>query len=97
MEEAVDEVCYPKPSEIRSTSRAERAMRELNRRTDVGAPWSVRGIGNLLRLRLARRYNPHDYARAWRDLNDELVQRFWGTGPPFACRTRRLIFQACTP
>lgn len=70
--EAVDQVCYSQPSELRTTSHAERAMRELNRRTDVGALWSVPGIGNLLRLRLARRYNPNDYAQVWNNLNDEL-------------------------
>jgi hypothetical protein len=31
----------------------EREMRELNRRTDVGARWSVPGIMNLTKLRLA--------------------------------------------
>lgn len=65
LHEAVDHVCYPRPSTLRTTSHAERAMRELNRRTDVGAPWSVPGIDHLLRLRLARRYNPDDYHRIW--------------------------------
>ncbi|MFB6240294.1 MAG: hypothetical protein ABEJ46_01790, partial [Gemmatimonadota bacterium] len=34
---AVGEVCYEPPSSLRTTSHAEREMRELNRRTDVGA------------------------------------------------------------
>jgi transposase-like protein len=53
-------------SALRTTSLAERAMRELNRRTDVGVRWSVPGVGNLLKLRLAKRYNPDDYERVWR-------------------------------
>lgn len=62
---ALRQICYPKPSALRTTSHAERAMRELNRRTDVGVRWSVSGVRNLLSLRLAQRYNPDDYARLW--------------------------------
>ncbi len=63
--EALPQVCYPRPSAVRTTSHAEREMRELNRRTNVGVRWSVAGIGNLLRLRLARRLNRDDYTRLW--------------------------------
>lgn len=61
-------VLYAPPSAERTTSVMEREMRELNRRTDVGARWSVGGIANLLRLRLAKRHNPDDYARLWSPL-----------------------------
>ena len=53
-----------RPSE-RTTSVIEREMREINRRTDVGARWSVRGIDNLLRLRHSKRINPDDFNRVW--------------------------------
>jgi hypothetical protein len=56
-------VLYDPPSEERTTSVVEREMRELNRRTDVGARWTPKGIRNLLKLRLAKRHNPEDYQR----------------------------------
>jgi hypothetical protein len=56
------------PSAERTTSVMEREMREVDRRTDVGARWSVSGITNLVRLRLAKRHNPDDYERVWRPL-----------------------------
>lgn len=67
IERALEDVGYAEPSTLRTTAHAERAMRELNRRTDVGAPWTLEGIGNLLRLRLARRHNPDDYDAVWND------------------------------
>lgn len=63
--EALPEICYPTPSAVRTTSHAEREMREINRRTDVGVRWTTSGIQNLLRLRLGRRLNRNDYARLW--------------------------------
>ena len=56
-----------RPSE-RTTSVIEREMREINRRTDVGARWSVRGVDNLLRLRHSKRINPDDFDRVWRTI-----------------------------
>jgi hypothetical protein len=53
-----------RPSE-RTTSVIEREMREINRRTDVGARWSVPGVDNLLRLRHSKRINPDDFNRVW--------------------------------
>lgn len=53
-----------RPSE-RTTSVIEREMREINRRTDVGARWSVSGVDHLLRLRHAKRINPDDFDRVW--------------------------------
>lgn len=53
-----------RPAE-RTTSVIEREMREINRRTDVGARWSIQGVDHLLRLRHARRINPDDFARVW--------------------------------
>ncbi len=43
-------------------------MREVNRRVDNGARWSVPGVAHLLRLRLAQRCNPDDYERLWKPL-----------------------------
>lgn len=59
-------VLYEERSRERTTGLAEREMREMNRRTDVGARWSLQGVANLLRLRLAQRHNPDDYERIWR-------------------------------
>jgi hypothetical protein len=53
-----------RPAE-RTTSVIEREMREINRRTDVGARWSIPGVDHLLRLRHAKRINPDDFARVW--------------------------------
>jgi hypothetical protein len=53
-----------RPSE-RTTSVIEREMREINRRTDVGARWSVLGVDHLLRLRHSKRINPDDFGRVW--------------------------------
>lgn len=61
-------ILYDPPSAERTTSIMEREMREVNRRTDVGARWSVNGITNLVRLRLAKRHNPDDYERLWSPL-----------------------------
>jgi hypothetical protein len=61
-------ILYSPPSSERTTSVMEREMREVNRRTDVGARWSIRGISNLLKLRLAKRHNPDDYERVWSPL-----------------------------
>lgn len=66
-------VLYDPPSEERTTSVVEREMRELNRRTDVGARWTLRGIGNLLKLRLAKRHNPDDYQRVWTPLQKPAI------------------------
>ena len=67
IERAIGRLGYAEPSALRTTGHAERAMRETNRRTDIGAPWSEPGIGNLVRLRLARRHNPDDYDALWDD------------------------------
>jgi hypothetical protein len=61
-------ILYTPPSAERTTSVMEREMREVNRRTDIGARWSVSGITNLVRLRVAKRHNPDDYARLWSPL-----------------------------
>lgn len=53
-----------RPSE-RTTSVIEREMREINRRTDVGARWSIPGVDHLLRLRHSQRINPDDFHRVW--------------------------------
>jgi hypothetical protein len=53
-----------RPSE-RTTSVIEREMREINRRTDVGARWSEPGVDRLLRLRHSKRINPDDFERVW--------------------------------
>ena len=56
-----------RPSE-RTTSVIEREMREINRRSDVGARWSIAGVDHLLRLRHAKRINPDDFGRVWSDV-----------------------------
>jgi hypothetical protein len=53
-----------RPSE-RTTSVIEREMREINRRADVGARWSIPGVDHLLRLRHSQRINPDDFDRVW--------------------------------
>jgi hypothetical protein len=63
---ATEYVLYPKPSRVRTTSLAEREMREINRRTDIGVRWSPNGASNIIKLGLAKRLNPDDYARVWR-------------------------------
>ncbi len=40
-----------------TTSPLEREMRELNRRADVGARWSIKGIENVLKVLMHRRLN----------------------------------------
>lgn len=55
---------------IRSTSPVERQMREINRRTDVGARWSVSGVENLIALDLIRRFDPEQWQTVW-DLPDQ--------------------------
>ena len=65
LENAAPHIMYPKPSVVRTTSWAERQMRELNRRTDVGVKWSMTGVANLIRLKLAKLHNPDDYERIW--------------------------------
>lgn len=52
------------PKYSTTTSIAEREMREINRRTNVSARWSVKGVGNILALLLAFRYKH----KAWSDL-----------------------------
>ena len=62
-----------RPSE-RTTSVIEREMREINRRTDVGARWTVCGVDHLLRLRHSKRINPDDFDRVWRAVQKPVVQ-----------------------
>lgn len=65
LEAAQDYIMYKRSSKVRTTSWAERQMRELNRRTDVGVRWSPQGAANILRLRLAKLNNHDDYERIW--------------------------------
>lgn len=53
------------PCAISSTSPLERQMREINRRTDVGARWSVPGVENLIGLDLVRRFDPEQWQTLW--------------------------------
>jgi hypothetical protein len=69
LERAQPYIMYRRRSEIRTTSWAERQMRELNRRTDVGVRWSPTGAANMLRLRLATLTNRDDYERIWKAPN----------------------------
>jgi len=61
-----------RPAE-RTTSVIEREMREINRRTDVGARWSVPGVDHLLRLRHSKRINPDDFNRVWSHVEQAAV------------------------
>lgn len=85
IEGALERIGHAEPSTLRTTAHAERAMRELNRRTDIGAPWTLEGIGNLVRLRLARRHNPDDYDRVWNDqAAHEITLEAQVTRPPMS-------------
>ena len=48
-----------------TTSPLEREMRELNRRADVGARWSPKGIGNVLKLLFHKRLNNNPGESLW--------------------------------
>lgn len=65
LRDSLGRILYATPSPERTTSPAEREMREINRRTDVGALWSVRGVNHMLKLRHALRLNPDDFERVW--------------------------------
>jgi hypothetical protein len=54
-----------------TTSLAEREMREINRRTDVGVRWSVEGVMNLLNLRMAHRFNSIQWNNLWQPITSE--------------------------
>lgn len=85
IERAIGRVGHARPSRLRTTSHAERAMRELNRRTDIGAPWTLDGIGNLTKLRLARRHNPDDWNRVWNDQTaDDITLEAQVSSPPMS-------------
>jgi len=55
----------PEPCAISSTSPLERQMREINRRTDVGARWTVPGVENLIGLDWVRRFDPEQWQTSW--------------------------------
>ncbi|MBB4639375.1 ISH6 family transposase [Longimicrobium terrae] len=65
LRDSVSRILYDEPSAARTTSLAEREMREVNRRTDVGVLWSTKGVNNMLKLRHALRLNPDDFDRVW--------------------------------
>jgi hypothetical protein len=66
LRDSESKILYDVPSAHRTSSAAEREMREINRRTDVGVQWSVAGVNNMLKLRHAIRLNPDDFDRLWR-------------------------------
>ena len=67
-------VLAPERPPERTTSVIEREMREINRRTDVGARWSEPGVDRLLRLRHSKRINPDDFDRVWSVVQKPVVQ-----------------------
>lgn len=76
LRDSASRILYAEPTEERTTSGAEREMREINRRTDVGVQWTVPGVDNMLKLRHAMRLNPDDFERIWspvRPVHFELV------------------------
>lgn len=74
LSDALENVLFDDPSPERTSSVMEREMREVNRRSDVGARWSERGIDNLLRLRAARRINKDDFERVWLPVKTTAIQ-----------------------
>ncbi|MFW6029515.1 MAG: ISH6 family transposase [Halanaerobiales bacterium] len=56
---------------FKATSPIEREMREINRRSDVGARWTVVGLSNLLNLRLAYEKNRKTWNNYWYDYSYE--------------------------
>lgn len=62
--QAADLLFYDPPSQERTTSIAERQMREINRRIENGSRWSEQGAFSMALLRLAQMHNPDDFARA---------------------------------
>lgn len=52
---------------FKATSPIEREMREINRRSDVGARWTVKGLFNLLNLKLAYEKNINSWNEYWYD------------------------------
>lgn len=48
-----------------TTSVLEREMREINRRADVGARWSIPGITNNLGLKVARKFKHREWYKLW--------------------------------
>jgi hypothetical protein len=65
LRQAALRILYDEPSSETTTSLIERQMREVDRRAEVGARWSIRGIRNLMLLRMCRTHNVADYARVW--------------------------------
>lgn len=53
------------PFAIMATSPVERQMREINRRTDVGARWSIPGVYTIIALDLCRRLDGHQWEDLW--------------------------------
>lgn len=62
---ALPYILFEEPSAVRTTSVVERQMREVNRRVDVGARWSISGVRNLMLLSMTCKHNPDDYQRLW--------------------------------
>lgn len=71
LQEARPFILFEPTSKERTTSLLERQMREVDRRAWIGARWSSRGLGHLLRLSFARTHNPDDYQRLWSEPHPE--------------------------
>lgn len=65
LKRALPYILFEEPSPVRTTSVVERQMREVNRRVDVGARWSIDGVRNLMLLSMTNKHNPDDYQRLW--------------------------------
>lgn len=65
LRQAASRILYDEPSSETTTSLIERQMREVDRRAEIGARWSICGIRNLMLLRMCRTHNVADYARVW--------------------------------
>ena len=58
------------------TSLAEREMREINRRTDIGCRCSRNGVENLLKIKLAQKYAPQTWEKYFPNMRSNNINTF---------------------
>lgn len=73
-----DRAWSPDCQALLTTSPVEREMREINRRTDNGARWSVPGVRNLIGLDLVRRFDHAQWHQLWQLPEPSRVDRLIG-------------------
>ena len=57
----------------KTMSIVERQMREVKRRTSIGAVWSPSGVENLLKLKFIEELNPNSYNFLWQSRNNNAI------------------------